>query len=119
MKSFFYLLLNISSRSFKTFCVQGRKNNFNSTSLCNSFSDNIEVAHLSTIKKEDVLQFYKELLCHDAPKRHKLCVHISSMAPSKPDESDNNVNATGEGLATAPPSCDVSTFSEQHAKVDH
>ena len=94
-----------------------RMNKFPSVTLYFLFSpDNIEVAHLSTITKEDTLQFYKELLCHDAPKRHKLCVHISSTAPSKPDESDNNDNASGEGLATAPPSCDVSIFSEEEIK---
>ena len=130
------LLLSVSSQTFQTGWVYGqrtsihgrnpsliyrnsllRMNKFPSVTLYFLFSpDNIEVAHLSTITKEDTLQFYKELLCHDAPKRHKLCVHISSTAPSKSDESDNNDNASGEGLAAAPPSCDVSTFSEVEVK---
>ena len=55
------------------------------------FADNIEVAHLSTISKEDVLQFYKDLVCNDAPKRHKLCVHISSTL-SEADETDNSTD---------------------------
>ena len=118
-----YLFLSVSSQTFQTGWVYWQFEilcygwiNFIQCRYIFFSPDNIEVAHLSTITKEDTLQFYKELLCHDAPKRHKLCVHISSTAPSKPDESDNNDNASGEGLAAAPPSCDVSTFSEQEVK---
>ncbi|KAM3862520.1 insulin-degrading enzyme isoform 2-T2 [Diretmus argenteus] len=40
--------------------------------------DNIEVAYLKTLTKENVMQFYRELLAIDAPKRHKVSVHVLS-----------------------------------------
>ncbi|XP_061692661.1 insulin-degrading enzyme isoform X2 [Syngnathoides biaculeatus] len=40
--------------------------------------DNIEVAHLKTLTKDDIMQFYRERLTLDAPKRHKMSVHVLS-----------------------------------------
>ena len=41
-----------------------------------------------------------------------MCVHVSSTAPGKPDETDGSVDAGGEGLSTPPtPSVEVSNFT--------
>ncbi|XP_029376409.1 insulin-degrading enzyme isoform X3 [Echeneis naucrates] len=40
--------------------------------------DNIEVAYLKTLTKENIMQFYRERLMVDAPKRHKVSVHVLS-----------------------------------------
>ncbi|XP_030626254.1 insulin-degrading enzyme isoform X2 [Chanos chanos] len=40
--------------------------------------DNIEVAYLKTLTKENIIQFYRDLLAIDAPKRHKVSVHVLS-----------------------------------------
>ncbi|XP_013403642.1 insulin-degrading enzyme [Lingula anatina] len=42
--------------------------------------DEIEAAHLRTLTKDDVMQFYKELISPEAPKRHKVSVHVVSTA---------------------------------------
>ena len=42
--------------------------------------DNVEVEYLRTLKKQDIIQHFKELISHDASKRHKLSVQI---VPSK------------------------------------
>ncbi|XP_069679683.1 insulin-degrading enzyme isoform X2 [Periplaneta americana] len=41
---------------------------------------NIEVAHLRNLQKQDILDFYKDLIYHGAPRRHKLAVHVVSFA---------------------------------------
>uniref|UniRef100_A0A673HXW9 Insulin-degrading enzyme-like n=1 Tax=Sinocyclocheilus rhinocerous TaxID=307959 RepID=A0A673HXW9_9TELE len=38
--------------------------------------DNIEVAYLKTLTKEHIMQFYRDLLAIDAPRRHKVSVHV-------------------------------------------
>uniref|UniRef100_A0A8C4F6G5 Insulin-degrading enzyme n=1 Tax=Dicentrarchus labrax TaxID=13489 RepID=A0A8C4F6G5_DICLA len=40
--------------------------------------DNIEVAYLKTLTKENVMQFYRDRLTVEAPKRHKVSVHVLS-----------------------------------------
>ncbi|XP_035807067.2 insulin-degrading enzyme isoform X1 [Amphiprion ocellaris] len=40
--------------------------------------DNIEVAYLKTLTKENIMNFYKERLTVEAPKRHKVSVHVLS-----------------------------------------
>ncbi|XP_063047624.1 insulin-degrading enzyme isoform X2 [Engraulis encrasicolus] len=40
--------------------------------------DNIEVAYLKTLTKDNIMQFYRDLLSVDAPKRHKVSVHVLS-----------------------------------------
>lgn len=53
--------------------------------------DEIEVRHLRTITKEDVLKFYEELIAYNAPKRHKLSVHITSaLSGHSEDKLDNS-----------------------------
>uniref|UniRef100_A0A4X2LTN1 Insulin degrading enzyme n=1 Tax=Vombatus ursinus TaxID=29139 RepID=A0A4X2LTN1_VOMUR len=38
--------------------------------------DNTEVAYLKTLSKDDIIKFYKEMLAVDAPRRHKVSVHV-------------------------------------------
>uniref|UniRef100_H9GBN3 Insulin degrading enzyme n=1 Tax=Anolis carolinensis TaxID=28377 RepID=H9GBN3_ANOCA len=38
--------------------------------------DNIEVAFLKTLTKDNIMHFYKDLLAIDAPRRHKVSVHV-------------------------------------------
>lgn len=45
--------------------------------------DNIEVAFLMTVTKEDILSFYRDLIAVEAPRRHKLAVHILSKTMTK------------------------------------
>uniref|UniRef100_A0A3B5LE54 Insulin-degrading enzyme n=1 Tax=Xiphophorus couchianus TaxID=32473 RepID=A0A3B5LE54_9TELE len=40
--------------------------------------DNMEVAHLKTLTKENIMQFYRERLTVEAAKRHKVSVHVLS-----------------------------------------
>ncbi|KAK2545551.1 hypothetical protein Q9966_000651 [Columba livia] len=70
---------------------------------CNFDRDNIEVAYLKTLTKDDIIQFYKVLLAIDGPRRHKVSVHV----PAREMDSclvvaefpcQNDVN-----LAPAPP----------------
>ncbi|CAM5157075.1 unnamed protein product [Natator depressus] len=65
--------------------------------------DNIEVAFLKTLTKDDIVQFYKEMLAVDAPRRHKVSVHVLSREMDSCPvvgefPSQNDVN-----LAPAPP----------------
>ncbi|KAM4032052.1 insulin-degrading enzyme isoform 1-T1 [Anomaloglossus baeobatrachus] len=38
--------------------------------------DNVEVAYLKTLVKDDIIKFYKDLLAVEAPRRHKVSVHV-------------------------------------------
>ncbi|XP_052006839.1 insulin-degrading enzyme isoform X2 [Xyrauchen texanus] len=40
--------------------------------------DNVEVAYLKTLTKENIMQFYRDLLAINAPRRHKVSVHLLS-----------------------------------------
>ncbi|XP_051504314.1 insulin-degrading enzyme isoform X2 [Myxocyprinus asiaticus] len=40
--------------------------------------DNVEVAYLKTLTKENIMQFYRDLLAINAPRRHKVSVHVLS-----------------------------------------
>ncbi|KAG7999924.1 Insulin-degrading enzyme [Nibea albiflora] len=40
--------------------------------------DNLEVAYLKTLTKENIMDFYRDRLTVDAPKRHKVSVHVLS-----------------------------------------
>ncbi|XP_041369113.1 insulin-degrading enzyme-like [Gigantopelta aegis] len=55
--------------------------------------DNTEVAYLKGITKDDLLKFYKTLISHDAPQRHKLCVHVASST-----EPTNVTSQSPDGL---------------------
>jgi len=69
--------------------------------------DNIEVAYLTTVTKEDVLAFYRDLLAASAPRRHKLAVHILSktMTKTSSNKALNDVfdNAEKTEDANTPP----------------
>ncbi|XP_022094344.1 insulin-degrading enzyme-like [Acanthaster planci] len=54
---------------------------------------NIEVAYLKTLKKEDILTFFEDLLAVDAPHRHKMSIHI--MPPVDPS---SNLEGAGDQL---------------------
>uniref|UniRef100_A0A8C4NB61 Insulin-degrading enzyme n=2 Tax=Eptatretus burgeri TaxID=7764 RepID=A0A8C4NB61_EPTBU len=43
--------------------------------------DNKEVKHLRTLTKEDILQFYEEVLVVGAPHRRKISVHVQAREP--------------------------------------
>ncbi|KAL1122673.1 hypothetical protein AAG570_003000, partial [Ranatra chinensis] len=61
---------------------------------------NIEVACLRTIKKEDILKFYDELISKNAPHRHKLAVHVLSTseggAGHVQEDNGNDVGISSE-----------------------
>ena len=42
--------------------------------------DTTEVAHLRTLTKHDICQFFKQYIAVDAPERWKLAVYVTSMA---------------------------------------
>uniref|UniRef100_A0A0B7AYG5 Insulin-degrading enzyme n=2 Tax=Arion vulgaris TaxID=1028688 RepID=A0A0B7AYG5_9EUPU len=46
------------------------------TSYYNFDRDNVEVAYLKKLCKDDLFKFYKEKIALDAPHRHKLSVHV-------------------------------------------
>ncbi|XP_038070879.1 insulin-degrading enzyme-like [Patiria miniata] len=56
---------------------------------------NIEVAYLKTLTKQDILGFFEQLLAVDAPRRHKISIHI--MPPVDPSS-----NQGGEGAGDQP-----------------
>ncbi|KAL4232280.1 hypothetical protein ACF0H5_009851 [Mactra antiquata] len=56
--------------------------------------DNVEVGFLRTLTKDDLMNFYKDTMAFDAPKRHKLSVHILSTAPKPEVSSADKVDAT-------------------------
>lgn len=63
--------------------------------------DNIEVAVLRTLQKQDIIDFFQELFAHDAPKRHKLAVHIFNA--NSPDVTvAHGTDACLDGLAPVP-----------------
>lgn len=70
--------------------------------------DNVEVAHLRELTRDDLYKFYKEMIAHDAPKRHKLSVHIISDTGEAGDSVDGpepprEVSLdTPDGLSPAP-----------------
>lgn len=59
--------------------------------------DNIEVAFLKTVTKEDLIKFYKDNIAYEAPQRHKLSVHILS-TQSKPQEDTVDGKESGDAL---------------------
>ncbi|GFO42674.1 insulin-degrading enzyme [Plakobranchus ocellatus] len=67
------------------------------SSYYNFDRDSIEVAFLKTITKDDLYKFYKEKIAVDAPKRHKLSVHVISEALQGSSRSDAVSDVTGEG----------------------
>lgn len=64
--------------------------------------DNLEVVYLKGINKDDLYSFFKDHISVEAPKRHKLSVHILSTAEgngtpdSQTDNSPNSLASTPE-----------------------
>ncbi|BFZ09211.1 hypothetical protein BsWGS_12249 [Bradybaena similaris] len=52
--------------------------------------DNIEVAFLKQLRKDDLYKFYKEKIALDAPRRHKLSVHVISEVPQGSSDADTS-----------------------------
>ncbi|KAK7485900.1 hypothetical protein BaRGS_00022895, partial [Batillaria attramentaria] len=71
--------------------------------------DNVEVAFLRKITKDDLYQFYKDMIAHDAPRRHKLSVHIVSQAGDQevPGGTADTVAANGDS-PDGPATCTTS-----------
>ncbi|KAG8188554.1 hypothetical protein JTE90_007162 [Oedothorax gibbosus] len=67
--------------------------------------DNIEVACLATLTKDELYSYFKELIADDAPKRKKLSVHVLSSACKSLNESTECIleEANGDGLIPPPP----------------
>lgn len=70
--------------------------------------DNLEVAALQAITKEELYSFYKDLLAYDAPKRKKLSVHVKSASCKYVNEIHEDVRfpcapEPKDGLIPPPP----------------
>lgn len=65
----------------------------------------IEVAYLRTLTKDDIIKFYKEYICYDAPHRHKIAVHVLSTAEggAGKDPAAANYKDPSDGLKPPPP----------------
>ncbi|KAK3095847.1 hypothetical protein FSP39_019946 [Pinctada imbricata] len=67
------------------------------SNLYNFDRDDVEVEYLKTIKKSDLCNFFKGYISHDAPRRHKLSIHIASTSPDSKDESVQAEEDTSNG----------------------
>jgi len=57
-----------------------------------------------------LFQTFQNLLAHDAPKRHKLSVHIVSTASTSPDDNSNQTPTVQvDGTSVMPPMGEVCT----------
>ncbi|XP_050730176.1 insulin-degrading enzyme-like isoform X1 [Eriocheir sinensis] len=68
--------------------------------------DAVEVAHLRTLSKQDIIDFYKQFVSSVASQRKKLCVQVTSMAPGgagHPDTPNQGRTEPDDGLALPPP----------------
>lgn len=72
---------------------------------------NIEVAYLRSLTKNDIIEFYKEVLSQNAEKRKKLSVQVVSLA-----EGGAGINATENSHGTCKGSLinDVTVFKSSH-----
>ncbi|GFT52795.1 insulin-degrading enzyme [Nephila pilipes] len=59
--------------------ISSRQYNFN--------RESVEVACLSTITKDELYSFFKELIAYDAPKRKKLSVHVRASSCKIPNDN--------------------------------
>ncbi|GLV31928.1 Insulin degrading metalloproteinase [Carabus blaptoides fortunei] len=79
---------------------------------------NIEVGYLHTINKEDIVNFYKDLLADQAQSRHKLAVHVLSTANGGATftKLDNNKQDGGDEdeMVAAQVISDVTVFKSCH-----
>ncbi|XP_005991607.1 insulin-degrading enzyme isoform X2 [Latimeria chalumnae] len=65
--------------------------------------DNIEVAYLKTLTKDDINKFYRDLLALEAPRRHKVSVHVLAKEMNSCPVVGEFSNQNDENLALAPP----------------
>ncbi|KFM79353.1 Insulin-degrading enzyme, partial [Stegodyphus mimosarum] len=73
--------------------------------------DNVEVACLATITKEELYAYFKELIAPDAPKRKKLSVHVTASSTKSTHETSVDLQfpyvpeqeSSGDGLIPPPP----------------
>ena len=71
-----------------------------STYRFNFNRDEIEVAELSSMSRQDVLAFFDSFLSAHGPHRRKFSVHVVSVVPSEQtDEEANSVVASGQEIA--------------------
>ncbi|XP_033756882.1 insulin-degrading enzyme-like isoform X2 [Pecten maximus] len=67
--------------------------------------DNIEVAHLKTVERKDLYQFFKEHVALDARKRQKLAIHVVSTLESS--NTKEVTSDTDKNTASVMPSPDL------------
>ncbi|XP_028137935.1 insulin-degrading enzyme isoform X1 [Diabrotica virgifera virgifera] len=76
---------------------------------------NVEVAYLRTLTKEDIIDFYKEVLSKNAEKRKKLTVQVLSMAEGGAGRNAaEETNEVGDGTCSASVINDVTVFKSCH-----
>ncbi|VEN56875.1 unnamed protein product [Callosobruchus maculatus] len=63
---------------------------------------NVEVAYLRTLSKNDIIQFYKEVLEHNASSRKKLSVQVISTAEGGAGNQKENETNEGDGSECSP-----------------
>lgn len=74
----------------------------------------VEVAHLRTLTKEDILNFYKDLISADSSNRHKIAVHVVSTVGGE-NGIDLPIPVEPQPEAKEPiVICDVTTFKSAH-----
>jgi len=83
--------------------------------LYNFDRDEIEVRHLKNLTRDDVLNFYKDLISADSPKRHKLSVHVVSSV-SQSDSPDAAVVVDPLAAEIAAESC--SSLAAEPTTID-
>lgn len=78
--------------------------------------DEIEVKHLKTVTKDELLSFYQEFIANNSSKRHKLSVHILSTAEAPTPAETTDSADLPDGLLPVPPLsepvviCDMMSF---------
>ncbi|CAH1784511.1 unnamed protein product [Owenia fusiformis] len=93
--------------------LSSQNNKYWSEIACQQYNfnrDNIEVAHLKSLTKDDVVKFYKELISPAAPKRRKVCVHVLSTAPGHVPQGSAD---TTDGLSEVPPLPEATVIYEE------
>lgn len=73
--------------------------------------DQVEVEHLSSITKDDLIEFYNRFVYYESPERKKLSVQVLSTAAGGAGDTSLSVNddtSPQDGLKSPPPLKDVS-----------
>ncbi|XP_066956310.1 insulin-degrading enzyme [Macrobrachium rosenbergii] len=77
--------------------------------------DVVEVGHLKTLKKQDVIDFYKLWIASIAPQRRKLAVHVLSVAAGgagDPEAPSSETTQPDDGLSLPPPLKECETIAD-------